>query len=100
MQALYCTLADQPSLAYNTVGLASRYALHQGLNRQTTFPEPNTREAYERLRVFWVTFILDRRISLSCGRPYSIRDVDIDLERPGDTQGRVSDHDPVEVVCS
>ncbi|KAF2998582.1 hypothetical protein E8E13_006361 [Curvularia kusanoi] len=36
LKAVYYMLVDQPGLAYNTIGLASRYALQQGLNRQST----------------------------------------------------------------
>ncbi|KAF2623492.1 hypothetical protein BU25DRAFT_375634 [Macroventuria anomochaeta] len=87
-KALYCTLVDQPSLAYNTIGLASRYVLQQGLNRQTSFAGSGMWEIYERSRVFWNILVTDRRISLSCGRPYTIRDADIDVERPSDMYQR------------
>ncbi|UPX20508.1 uncharacterized protein EKO05_0010738 [Ascochyta rabiei] len=92
-KALYCALIDQPSLAYNTTGLASRYVLQQGLNRQSSYTTSGVLETYERLRVFWTVLIVDRRISLSCGRPYTIRDIDIDVERPSDMyhQGVLSD---------
>ncbi|KAJ4982653.1 fungal specific transcription factor domain-containing protein [Stagonosporopsis vannaccii] len=83
-KAIYYTLVDQPSLAYNTIGLASRFALQQGLNRQASLSGAGAWESFERLRVFWSILIVDRRISLSCGRPYTIRDSDIDVERPRD----------------
>ncbi|XPS73054.1 hypothetical protein M3J09_005207 [Ascochyta lentis] len=88
-KALYCALIDQPSLAYNTTGLASRYVLQQGLNRQSSHAGSGVWQTYERLRVFWSVLIVDRRISLSCGRPYTIRDIDIDVERPSDLYQRI-----------
>lgn len=33
-------------------------------------------------RIFWTLYYVDRRISLSCGRPYGIRDSDIHVEEP------------------
>ncbi|KAJ8109876.1 hypothetical protein OPT61_g7139 [Boeremia exigua] len=82
LKAIYYTLVDQPSLAYNTIGLASRYVLQQNLNRQSALPKAGIWESFERLHVFWNILIADRRISLSCGRPYTIRDTDIAVERP------------------
>lgn len=35
-----------------------------------------------RQRIFWTVYFVDRRISLSCGRPYSIREADIEIEQP------------------
>ncbi|KAL1853090.1 hypothetical protein VTK73DRAFT_9106 [Phialemonium thermophilum] len=35
-----------------------------------------------RQRLFWTVYFLDRRISLSCGRPYAIRDSDVDVDLP------------------
>ncbi|KAJ4340612.1 hypothetical protein N0V95_007437 [Ascochyta clinopodiicola] len=87
-KALYCALIDQPSLAYNTTGLASRYVLQQGLNRQSAYAGSAVWDTHERLRVFWTVLIVDRRISLSCGRPYTIRDIDVDVDRPSDMYHR------------
>lgn len=89
MQAIYFTRVDQPSLAYNTIGLVSRLVLQQGLNRQIVLQKDRVWESFERLRVFWSVFIADRRISLSCRRPYSLRESDIDVERPSDLYQRV-----------
>lgn len=35
-----------------------------------------------RQRLFWNVYFVDRRISLSCGRPYGIRDTDIHVDKP------------------
>lgn len=43
-----------------------------------------------RQRVFWTVYFLDRRISLSCGRPYSLREADIDIEQPAYLWDKVS----------
>lgn len=51
-------------------------------------------EKFRRLRTFWNILIADRRISLSCGRPYSIRDLDVDVQRPSDVFEQVSNDIP------
>lgn len=35
-----------------------------------------------RQRIIWTVYVTDRRIALSCGRPYGIRDSDVDVEQP------------------
>ena len=87
---MYCTLVDQPSLAYNTIGLASRYVLQHGLNLKASYTGTDVWETFERLRTFWSVLIVDRRISLSCNRPYILRDLDIGVERPSEMHNRVS----------
>lgn len=87
---MYCTLVDQPGLAYHTIGFASRYALQHGLNLKASYTGTDVWEIFERLRTFWNILIVDRRISLSCKRPYTLRDLDIGVERPRDMCSRVS----------
>lgn len=47
-----------------------------------------------RQRLFWTVYFVDRRISLSCGRPYGLRDSDIDVDEPAwvDDKVRISKH--------
>ena len=33
-------------------------------------------------RILWTTYFVDRRIALSCGRPYGMADRDIDVDLP------------------
>jgi hypothetical protein len=49
-----------------------------------------------RQRVFWTVYFTDRRISLSCGRPYGMRDLDIKVEHPAWLYDKVS---PVVFHC-
>ena len=72
------------------MGLASRYTLQHGMNLKESYTGSDVWETFERLRVFWNVLIADRRISLSCKRPYILRDLDIGVERPSDVYGRVS----------
>jgi hypothetical protein len=91
-QALYLAFAEQPSLAYSTIGMASRLMLQHGLHRQSSYASLTATEARQWLAIFWNVYIADRRISLSCRRPYSIResDVDVDVEWPAVLRGQVS----------
>jgi hypothetical protein len=78
-QALYFVFAEQPSLAYSTIGMASRLALQHGLHRRSSYTSLTVAETRQRTNIFWNVYIADRRISLSCRRPYSIRESDIDI---------------------
>jgi hypothetical protein len=44
-----------------------------------------------RQRVFWTVYFVDRRIALSCGRPYGIKDSDIRTEKPAWLHDEASD---------
>ncbi|KAF2117417.1 fungal-specific transcription factor domain-containing protein [Lophiotrema nucula] len=67
--------ADEPNAAYNVIGTACRLSFQLGLQRRSTAADNHMRQ-----RIFWTIYYLDRRISLSCGRPYGIRDSDIDVD--------------------
>ena len=92
-QALYFTFAEQPSLAYSTIGMASRLALQHGLHRQSSYTSLTPTETRQQLAIFWDVYIADRRISLSCRRPYSIResDIDVSIEQPAVLQRHDAD---------
>lgn len=77
-------------MAYTTIGLASRLILQYGMHQQRFFSHLDTEQLYSHSCIFWNVFVTDRNISLSCGRPYSIRDLEIDLELPMDIFNRVS----------
>ncbi|KAF2124088.1 hypothetical protein P153DRAFT_371394 [Dothidotthia symphoricarpi CBS 119687] len=88
-QTLYFTLANKADLAYNSIGLASRLVFQFGLHRQPSPPDANVFQDYMRLRIFWIIFVTDHRIAVSCGRPESMPESEIDVEdRPGDLYDR------------
>ncbi|KAL5089090.1 hypothetical protein Trisim1_005946 [Trichoderma cf. simile WF8] len=72
--------------AWRMIGLAARLCielgLHQANSLHLSYPKSSTRA----LTLFWDVYILDRRFSLSTGRPFAIQDVDIDpaLPKPDD----------------
>ncbi|ORX99612.1 fungal-specific transcription factor domain-domain-containing protein [Clohesyomyces aquaticus] len=81
LEAVYLTHADRPNAAYNTIGLACRLCFQFSLDQQSVWRgTPFT--LHMRQRIFWVVYFTDRRIALSCGRPSSFRDHDIDVDEP------------------
>ncbi len=74
--------ADKPNAAYNTIGAAGRLCFQLGLHQQSSWRSHTPFEIHMRQRIFWTLYFLDRSISLSCGRPYCIREADIDIEQP------------------
>ncbi|KAJ5611477.1 hypothetical protein N7528_008582 [Penicillium herquei] len=82
-EALYLTHADKPNAAYNISGLACRLCFQLGIHQQDLWAQSCTPfSRHMRQRVFWTVYYLDRRISLSCGRPYGIRDCDVSVDQP------------------
>ena len=78
-ESFYLMHADKPNAAYTTIGLACRRCFQMGYHQQGP-----TEDFVEHMkqRIFWTTYYVDRRISLSCGRPYGIRDTDISVSLP------------------
>lgn len=89
-QSFYLMHSDKPNAAYNAVGLACRLCFQFGLHQQPRGgPELNQYDTHIRQRVLWTVYFTDRRISLSCGRPYGMCDVDIDIDEPAWIDDRV-----------
>ncbi|KAF5000375.1 hypothetical protein FGRMN_1843 [Fusarium graminum] len=57
-----------------------RYCIDNGLHRQANNLSPSLDE--RRKRIFWTTYILERSIARTMGRPHSISDRDIDAPLP------------------
>lgn len=74
--------ADKGDAAYSIMGIATRLCFQAGLHHQSSWRTYTPFEIHMRQRIFWTVYFLDRRISLSCGRPYSLREADIDIEQP------------------
>ncbi|KAK9327031.1 fungal-specific transcription factor domain-containing protein [Lipomyces starkeyi] len=76
--------SDLESLAYRTICFAAVLAIELGLHQSTKmsqmFPDPMQRERCRAL--FWCVYVVDRRMAFSTGRPYMLRDEDIDQAPP------------------
>lgn len=74
------------------IGLAMRIAIDLGLHRKANEANLDSFTAQMRRRLFWTIYYLERVISMSLGRPFSLADRHIDLPLPLDVDDTV--HDP------
>ncbi|KAK9452135.1 fungal-specific transcription factor domain-containing protein [Limtongia smithiae] len=76
--------SDLESLAYRTICYAAvltfELGLHQSSKIEIRFPQPKQRERCRAL--FWCVYVVDRRLAFSTGRPFTLRDEDVDQELP------------------
>ena len=85
--------ADQSNAAYSVIGLAGRLCFQLDLHQRPQEVErsaPESRIRQLRQRLFWVTWIIDTRVSLSCERPYSMQGLHIGRDQPTANQIVVS----------
>lgn len=73
------------------IGLAMRTAIDLGLHRKANEINLDPWTAQMRRRLFWTIYYLERVISMSLGRPFSIADRQIDLPLPVDVDDDVQD---------
>lgn len=73
------------------IGLAMRIAIDLGLHRKANEANLDPFTAQMRRRLFWNVYYLERVISMSLGRPFSIADRHIDLPLPLDVDDTVQD---------
>lgn len=75
------------------IGLAMRTAIDLGLHRKANEINMDPFTAQMRRRLFWVVYFLERGVSMSLGRPFSISDRHIDLDLPLDVDDDTQDPD-------
>lgn len=85
---------DKANAAYSVIGVAARLCFQARLHQQSIWRNYTPFETHMRQRIFWTVYFLDRRISLSCGRPYSLREADIDIEQPAYLYDKVRKTNP------
>lgn len=73
------------------IGLAMRTAIDLGLHRKANEINMDPFTAQMRRRLFWVVYYLERVVSMSLGRPFSISDRHIDLDLPLDIDDDIQD---------
>lgn len=73
------------------IGLAMRTAIDLGLHRKANEINMDPFTAQMRRRLFWVVYYLERVVSMSLGRPFSISDRHIDLDLPLDVDDDIRD---------
>lgn len=82
--------ATSHGLWYMT-GLAMRTCIDLGLHRKGSTARLDPYTVQLRRRLFWAAYYLERAISLSLGRPFSISDRHIDVDLPLDVDDDVRD---------
>ncbi|KAE8149477.1 C6 transcription factor [Aspergillus avenaceus] len=73
------------------IGLAMRTAIDLGLHRKANEINLDPFTAQMRRRLFWTVYYLERVVSMSLGRPFSIADRNIDLPLPLEVDDDVRD---------
>ena len=73
------------------IGLAMRTAIDIGLHRKANEINLDPFTAQMHRRLFWTVYYLERVVSMSLGRPFSIADRHIDVELPLDINDDVRD---------
>ncbi|CAK7224838.1 hypothetical protein SCUCBS95973_005655 [Sporothrix curviconia] len=80
--AIHCLRAPQGPGAWTYVGLAMRIAIDLGLHRRTAAMRRPSLDNELKKRLFWSCYNLDRQVSITLGRPFTISDRDIDVPLP------------------
>jgi hypothetical protein len=73
------------------IGLAMRTAIDLGLHRKANESNLDPFTTQMRRRLFWTVYYLERVVSMSLGRPFSISDRHIDLDLPLDVDDDIQD---------
>lgn len=86
MLAVYSLLHEISAGVWQLVGIAIRLCLELGLNNELGenlgLHDPDYFEVEMKRRLFWVTFTLDRVVSVTSGRPLGLQDSDITVSMP------------------
>ncbi|CAK7238387.1 hypothetical protein SEUCBS140593_010634 [Sporothrix eucalyptigena] len=80
--AIHCLRAPQGPGAWTYVGLAMRIAIDLGLHRRNAAMRRPSLNNELKKRLFWSCYNLDRQVSITLGRPFTISDRDIDVPLP------------------
>ncbi|KGO64938.1 Transcription factor, fungi [Penicillium italicum] len=73
------------------IGLAMRTAIDLGLHRKANEINMDPFTTQMRRRLFWTVYYLERVVSMSLGRPFSISDRHIDLDLPLEVDDDIED---------
>ncbi|KAF1841207.1 uncharacterized protein K460DRAFT_380920 [Cucurbitaria berberidis CBS 394.84] len=80
LAAMYHLHLNEEVRTCRCIAFAARLCLESGLHRRSMLEKvfPNTAECTEALQAFWAVYMLERRLSLGQGIPFSIQDSYID----------------------
>ncbi|KAK6337427.1 hypothetical protein TWF730_002826 [Orbilia blumenaviensis] len=83
VMGMYLDLSALPSPAWMTIGSLARVCQDLGLHRKPAEGKFTPPEYEHRSRMFWCTFLLDRKLALQFGRPPTLDEEEIDMDEPG-----------------
>ncbi|EPS36268.1 hypothetical protein H072_10331 [Dactylellina haptotyla CBS 200.50] len=81
--SMYLDIAALPSPTWMTVGCLARVCQDLGLHRKPSDGKFTPAEYEHRSRIFWCTFMMDRKLALQFGRPPILNEEEIDMDEPG-----------------
>ncbi|KAB8209559.1 fungal-specific transcription factor domain-containing protein [Aspergillus parasiticus] len=87
--------SSSSSLWYN-IGMAMRICIDLGMHRESHYRTLEPLEAQLRRRLFWSVYVIERHVSWSLGRPFSIAEDEIDVQIPLDIDDPTSRYVGVE----
>ncbi|KAK5031252.1 hypothetical protein LTS07_004987 [Exophiala sideris] len=80
-----------PEGAFLLIGIAARVSSSLGLHRHLEGFGLSESESYQRQRVFWILYVIDKDMSIRIGRPSAIDDDDAEIEIVSQpSQGEIS----------
>ncbi|EED23989.1 fungal specific transcription factor, putative [Talaromyces stipitatus ATCC 10500] len=82
--AAYSLPIDAGGLGYIYINITIRLAMQNGMHRKYTGDELGAAMVETRNRVWWTTYVLERKISIFHGRPLAMWRSDIDTQLPKD----------------
>ncbi|RAL12639.1 uncharacterized protein BO97DRAFT_414005 [Aspergillus homomorphus CBS 101889] len=88
---LYDLRSSSHSSVWYTIGLGMRICVDLGLHREGQYRSMRQHEAQLRRRLFWSVYLVERYVSWSLGRPFSIAEKDIDVDVPADMNDTIND---------
>ncbi|KAF7178926.1 hypothetical protein CNMCM7691_007750 [Aspergillus felis] len=95
LMVLYELRSSSSSSVWYSIGLAMRICIDFGMHRETHYRSLRLHEAQLRRRLFWSVYVIERYVSWSLGRPFSIAEEEIDAQLPADTEVMINDDDKV-----
>ncbi|CVL05261.1 related to fungal specific transcription factor [Fusarium mangiferae] len=87
----YSLPIDASGLGFIYINLATRLGIQNGMHRKCSNNAFNASVIETRNRVWWTTFVLERKISIFHGRPISVSRSNIDASLPLQQDGLQSD---------
>ncbi|KAE8404789.1 fungal-specific transcription factor domain-containing protein [Aspergillus pseudonomiae] len=96
LMIIYELRSSSSSNLWYTIGTAMRICIDLGMHRESHYRTMKPLEAQLHRRLFWSVYVIERHVSWSLGRPFSIAEDEIDAQIPADTDDLTSRYAGVE----